>query len=117
VCRFYLYFHERILGKLVGDDKFALPFWNWDAPGGMSLPAIYADKSSPLYDERRDPAHQPPFTLDLDYDGTEPTIPRAQQIDQNLMIMYRQVSSITVRTRASIASCLVLVVHNISPSD
>ncbi|AQK45503.1 Putative polyphenol oxidase family protein [Zea mays] len=91
--RFYLYFHERILGKLVGDDKFALPFWNWDAPGGMSLPAIYADKSSPLYDERRDPAHQPPFTLDLDYDGTEPTIPRAQQIDQNLMIMYRQMIS------------------------
>ncbi|CAD6262671.1 unnamed protein product [Miscanthus lutarioriparius] len=91
--RFYLYFHERILGKLIGDDKFALPFWNWDAPGGMSLPAIYANKSSPLYDERRDPAHQPPFTLDLDYDGTEPTIPRPQQIDHNLMIMYRQMIS------------------------
>jgi polyphenol oxidase len=106
-CRFYLYFHERILGKLIGDDKFALPFWNWDAPGGMSLPAIYANKSSPLYDERRDPAHQPPVTLDLDYDGTEPTIPRAQQIDQNLMIMYRQVSF-------SIAS--YLVVHNIRPT-
>ncbi|XP_066350437.1 polyphenol oxidase I, chloroplastic-like [Miscanthus floridulus] len=91
--RFYLYFHERILGKLIGDDKFALPFWNWDTPGGMSLPAIYANKSSPLYDERRDPAHQPPFTLDLDYDGTEPTIPRPQQIDHNLMIMYRQMIS------------------------
>ncbi|KAJ1272442.1 hypothetical protein BS78_06G202000 [Paspalum vaginatum] len=88
--RFYLYSHERILGKLIGDDRFALPFWNWDAPGGMSLPAIYANMSSPLYDERRNPAHQPPFTLDLNYNGTDQTIPRAQQIDQNLRIMYRQ---------------------------
>ena len=30
--RFYLYFHERILGKLIGDDTFALPFWNWTRP-------------------------------------------------------------------------------------
>ncbi|WVZ87199.1 hypothetical protein U9M48_033878 [Paspalum notatum var. saurae] len=51
--RLYLYFHERILGKLIGDDTFALPFWNWDAPGGMTLPAIYVRESSPLYDERR----------------------------------------------------------------
>lgn len=57
----------------------------------MALPAIYANMSSPLYDERRNPAHQPPFTLDLDYSGTDSTIPREQQIDQNLRIMYRQV--------------------------
>ncbi|EMS64469.1 Polyphenol oxidase, chloroplastic [Triticum urartu] len=43
--RFYLYFHERILGKLIGDDTFALPFWNWDAPAGMTLPAIYAERA------------------------------------------------------------------------
>ncbi|WVZ87198.1 hypothetical protein U9M48_033877 [Paspalum notatum var. saurae] len=93
--RLYLYFHERILGKLIGDDTFALPFWNWDAPGGMTLPAIYASESSPLYDERRNPAHLPPFTLDLDYNGTDPTtpIPTAQQIDENLTIMYRQMIS------------------------
>ncbi|CAM0902901.1 unnamed protein product [Alopecurus aequalis] len=88
--RFYLYFHERILGKLIGDDTFALPFWNWDAPGGMTLPAIYANQSSPLYDERRNPAHQPPFPLDLDYNGTDASIPSEQEIDQNLKIMYRQ---------------------------
>ncbi|KAF8649655.1 hypothetical protein HU200_064195 [Digitaria exilis] len=91
--RFYLYFHERILGKLIGDDTFALPFWNWDAPGGMMLPAIYANETSPLYDERRNPAHQPPFTLDLDYNGTDETIPRDEQIEQNLRIMYRQMIS------------------------
>ncbi|CAN6229611.1 unnamed protein product [Urochloa humidicola] len=86
--RLYLYFHERILGKLIGDDTFALPFWNWDAPGGMTFPAVYNNQSSPLYDERRNPAHLPPFTLDLDYNGTDSTIPRGQQIKQNLTIMY-----------------------------
>ncbi|RLM66747.1 polyphenol oxidase [Panicum miliaceum] len=97
--RFYLYFHERILGKLIGDDTFALPFWNWDAPGGMTLPTIYANQSSPLYDERRNPAHQPPFTLDLDYNGTDDTaIPTDQQIDQNLRIMYRQMVSSAKKT-------------------
>ena len=58
----------------------------------MTLTAIYADQSSPLYDERRNPAHLPQFTLDLDYNGTDDlTISRDQQIDQNLRIMYRQV--------------------------
>ncbi|CAM0902902.1 unnamed protein product [Alopecurus aequalis] len=96
--RFYLYFHERILGKLIGDDTFALPFWNWDAPGGMTLPAIYANRSSPLYDERRNPAHQPPFPLDLDYSGADPNISRVEEIDQNLKIMYRQMVAMAKKT-------------------
>uniref|UniRef100_A0ACD5V285 Uncharacterized protein n=1 Tax=Avena sativa TaxID=4498 RepID=A0ACD5V285_AVESA len=96
--RFYVYFHERILGKLLGDDAFALPFWNWDAPGGMTLPPIYANQSSPLYNERRHPAHQPPFPLDLDYNGTDPSIPTDQEIDENLMIMYRQMVSSSKKT-------------------
>ncbi|TVU14852.1 hypothetical protein EJB05_38348, partial [Eragrostis curvula] len=91
--RFYCYFHERILGKLIGDDTFALPFWNWDAPAGMTLPPIYANRNSPLYDPRRNPAYQPPFPLDLDYNGTDTATPRAQLIDQNLNIMYRQMIS------------------------
>ncbi|CAL5014835.1 unnamed protein product [Urochloa decumbens] len=96
--RFYLYFHERILGKLIGDDTFALPFWNWDGPDGMAFPAIYNNRSSPLYDEKRNPAHLPPFTLDLDYNGTDSPIPRDQQIKQNLTIMYRQMISSAKRT-------------------
>ncbi|XP_044328854.1 polyphenol oxidase, chloroplastic [Triticum aestivum] len=97
--RFYLYFHERILGKLIGDDTFALPFWNWDAPAGMTLPAIYANRSSPLYNERRNPAHQPPFPVDLDYNEIDVIIPTDEQIDQNLNIMYRQMVSGAKKTR------------------
>src|SRR3954466_8982583 len=28
--RMYLLFHERILGKLVNDNSFRLPYWDWD---------------------------------------------------------------------------------------
>nr|AWO14304.1 polyphenol oxidase [Eleocharis dulcis] len=91
--RFYLYFNERILGKLIGDDTFALPFWNWDAPAGMQIPAMYTNTSSSLYDKLRNPNHQPPHLINLDYNGTEPTYTRDQQIDHNLKIMYRQVIS------------------------
>ncbi|XP_078176021.1 polyphenol oxidase, chloroplastic-like [Carex rostrata] len=91
--RFYLYFHERILGKLIGDDTFAIPFWNWDARAGMQLPALYANPSSSLYDELRDAKHQPPFPINLDYDLTDPTFTKDEQIDHNLKIMYRQVLS------------------------
>ncbi|XP_073004355.1 polyphenol oxidase, chloroplastic-like [Typha latifolia] len=91
--RFYLYFNERILGKLIGDDSFALPFWNWDAPDGMQLPSIYADPSSPLYDKLRDAKHQPPYLIDLDFNGQDPTFSKEEQIDHNLKIMYRQVVS------------------------
>ena len=61
----------------------------------MTRPAIYANQSSPLYDKRRNPVHQPPFPLDLDNSGTDTGIPIDQEIDQNLKIMYRQASTIT----------------------
>ncbi|PKA53516.1 Polyphenol oxidase, chloroplastic [Apostasia shenzhenica] len=88
--RCYLYFHERILGKLIGDDSFALPFWNWDAPAGMQIPAIYTTSSSSLYDPRRDPSHQPPVIADLDFSLGQPTGSGQALIDDNLKIMYRQ---------------------------
>ncbi|MBA0694906.1 hypothetical protein Goari_005168 [Gossypium aridum] len=46
--RMYLYFFERILGKLIDDPDFAMPFWNWDSPCGMTMPQIYLDPYSPL---------------------------------------------------------------------
>ncbi|XP_058072659.1 polyphenol oxidase, chloroplastic-like [Magnolia sinica] len=91
--RYYLYFFERILGKLIGDSTFTLPFWNWDTPDGMRMPAIYADPDSPLYNVLRDAKHLPPTMVDLDYNGTDPTDTNNQQIASNLAIMYRSVVS------------------------
>jgi len=91
--RCYLYFFERILGSLIGDPGFAIPFWNWDAPDGMRMPAMYADRSSQLFDPRRDGRHAPPKLIDLDYNGREPRFTDDQQIDHNLRVMYRQVGA------------------------
>ncbi|RZC43713.1 hypothetical protein C5167_036652 [Papaver somniferum] len=90
--RYYLYFHEKILGSLIGDPTFALPFWNWDTPAGMKLPSIFAKKGSSLYDEFRDAKHQPPYLLDLNYHlNVDPNLPAQQQYTNNLTTMYRQV--------------------------
>ncbi|GAQ90885.1 hypothetical protein KFL_006970040 [Klebsormidium nitens] len=51
--RWYLYFHERILGQLIGDPTFTLPFWNWDSAAGRAIPAAFLDKSSPIYNANR----------------------------------------------------------------
>ncbi|KAL7213123.1 hypothetical protein ACSBR2_015769 [Camellia fascicularis] len=91
--RYYLYFFEKILGKLIGDPSFAIPFWNWDSPIGMNMPPIYADTKSPMYDRLRDAKHQPPITIDLDYNLTDSNSPSEKLISNNLTIMYRQVVS------------------------
>nr|AHF20575.1 polyphenol oxidase [Hevea brasiliensis] len=91
--RYYLYFHEKILGKLIDDPTFALPYWNWDSPKGMQLPALYANPKSPLYDQYRNKNHQPPTIVDLDYNATEGPTPEQETISSNLTIMYRQMIS------------------------
>nr|ADF59059.2 polyphenol oxidase V [Pyrus x bretschneideri] len=91
--RYYLYFYERILGKLIGDPTFALPFWNYDAPAGMQIPALYTNPDSPLYDKFRAASHQPPTLIDLDFNGTDETISNDARIDANLKLMYRQMIS------------------------
>jgi len=55
--RAYLYFHERILGKLIGDMSFRLPYWDWNVPDHRKLPPAYAtpgDASNPLWNPTRD---------------------------------------------------------------
>ncbi|KAB1199170.1 Polyphenol oxidase, chloroplastic [Morella rubra] len=91
--RYYLYFYEKILGKLIDDPTFAIPFWNWDSPAGMQLPAIYADPKSPLYDALRNANHQPPTLIDLNYNGTDESTTNEDQFSSNLNIMYRQMVS------------------------
>ncbi|GMI72805.1 hypothetical protein HRI_000949800 [Hibiscus trionum] len=91
--RLYLYFYERILGKLIDDPDFAMPFWNWDSPAGLAIPAIYVDPNSPLYNEKRNVNHQPPELLDLDYAGEEEELSKKDLIKSNLSVMYRQMVS------------------------
>ncbi|KAK9268473.1 hypothetical protein L1049_000224 [Liquidambar formosana] len=95
--RFYLYFYERILGKLIDDPTFALPFWNWDSrsPHGMQMPTMYThDKESPLYDNLRSVQHQPPTPVDLEYSPNRYIPPPPEdQVHRNLSTMYRQMVS------------------------
>ncbi|MFX6532753.1 tyrosinase family protein [Acinetobacter baumannii] len=93
--RYYIYFFERILGKLINDTTFALPFWNYDSPGGMTIPSMFIDTNSSLYDSLRDSNHQPPTIVDLNYafsDSDNTTTPEEQMII-NLKIVYRQMVS------------------------
>ncbi|KAI7742893.1 hypothetical protein M8C21_032438 [Ambrosia artemisiifolia] len=91
--RHYLYFFEKICGKLINDPSFAIPFWNWDAPDGMTIPKIYTDKKSPFYDSFREARHQPPSIIDLDFNGVDENLSRSKQVSTNLTIMYRQMVS------------------------
>ncbi|KAK9714727.1 hypothetical protein RND81_06G115100 [Saponaria officinalis] len=92
--RLYLYFFERILGKLIDDPTFALPYWNWDSPAGMQMPAMYTDLSSPLYDRFRNADHVPSRVVDLNYDGRDDSdVTDDDIIAANLTVMYRQLVS------------------------
>ncbi|KAK6157445.1 hypothetical protein DH2020_011693 [Rehmannia glutinosa] len=85
--RWYLYFYERILGKLINDPTFGLPFWNWDNPEGMFMPDMFARKGSPLYNPLRNPNHLPPAITDLRYFGQE-AADQSKVIQNNLVEMY-----------------------------
>ncbi|XP_057777200.1 polyphenol oxidase I, chloroplastic-like [Salvia miltiorrhiza] len=88
--RWYLYFYERILGSLIGDPTFALPFWNWDNPRGMQLPAIFDNPHSPLYDINRNPSNRPPAIVDLALSGKTDD---EQLVRSNLSTMYKEMLS------------------------
>jgi len=55
--RAYLFFHEQVLGSLINDPTFALPYWDWDTPGRDVFPfKTYGqpnDASNPLSDKSR----------------------------------------------------------------
>lgn len=96
--RMFLYFHERILAKLLDDDTFALPFWNWDnqtpeEPYANVLPISYAKSGSPLWNQQRNKCAEPPLIIDLNTIGgctaKSPSVLRTE----NDRIMYTQVVS------------------------
>ncbi|KAJ7946952.1 Polyphenol oxidase [Quillaja saponaria] len=60
---------------------------------GMQMPQFYTDQNSSLYDKYRNPNHQPPKLIDLDFYMTDLNITDQQQLLRNLNIMYRQMVS------------------------
>ncbi|XP_077229180.1 polyphenol oxidase, chloroplastic-like [Tasmannia lanceolata] len=88
--RWYLYFYERILAKLLNDETLAIPFWNWDAADGMTMPAMFVDKLTPLYDCLRDANHQPPTIINLASADTS-DLTNQVLIHSNYATMYKQV--------------------------
>ncbi|RXH86127.1 hypothetical protein DVH24_017180 [Malus domestica] len=94
--RWYLYFYERILAKLIKDPNFALPFWNWDGKDGMYLPPIFEEgrSSSPLFDHYRNAKHRKEkFVLDLNYNCTDSGKTDEEIKEDNLCTMHRQMYS------------------------
>ncbi|PWA91998.1 aurone synthase [Artemisia annua] len=103
--RWYLYFYERIIGKLIGDDTFALPYWNWDNPPGMTIPEIFIPEKddsaefknkNPIFDKYRDASHLPQvvnlfFNPSSQPKGSEQD--RKRQISCNLGMVYRDLIS------------------------
>ncbi|KAG8386539.1 hypothetical protein BUALT_Bualt03G0158900 [Buddleja alternifolia] len=85
--RWYLYFYERILGKLIDDPTFVLPFWNWDNPKGMQMPRIFDNGRSPLYNGNRNQANRPPKLIDLGFSGATEDL---QIVVNNLTAMYSE---------------------------
>ncbi|XP_023741652.1 polyphenol oxidase I, chloroplastic [Lactuca sativa] len=98
--RWYLYFYERILGKLIDDPTFAIPYWNWDNPTGMIIPDLFEKpiqvrerKENPVFDAYRDARHLPPALVDIDYNGEDRGVSCIDQITINLSAMYKQMIS------------------------
>ncbi|KAL2483494.1 Polyphenol oxidase II [Forsythia ovata] len=87
--RWYLYFYERILGNLIGDPTFGLPFWNWDNPQGMTIPPMFNNSRSAIYDEKRNQNHLTSI-IDLGYNGTDSGNTPLQTVGNNLNIMYSE---------------------------
>ncbi|KAJ7514804.1 hypothetical protein O6H91_23G059800 [Diphasiastrum complanatum] len=95
--RWYLYFHERILAKMLNDDTFALPFWNWDnqaifSPLPNVIPAVFIEKPA-LVDNTRAPSHQPPTLVDLTYSGKPGGLDPEQQRAENNNLMHQELVS------------------------
>ncbi|KAG6544144.1 hypothetical protein Mapa_014456 [Marchantia paleacea] len=78
--RMLIYFHERILGSLINDPEFTLPFWNWDNQldeTAGAIPQIFLPYNPPnkrirntfMYKGKlRNPNHMPPKVLPLNFD-------------------------------------------------
>jgi tyrosinase len=51
--RMYLHYFERIVRKMSGNPKWALPYWNYELASERELPPPFRDPASPLYESMR----------------------------------------------------------------
>nr|GEU89019.1 putative domain, di-copper centre, polyphenol oxidase [Tanacetum cinerariifolium] len=90
--------------KYSGDDDFALPYWNWDNPEGMTIPQMFVQENdddplfgnkNPLYDVYRDSRHLPPKVVDLFFSGSKIANNFANELESdtqracNLSMVYK----------------------------
>ncbi|XP_074309649.1 polyphenol oxidase, chloroplastic-like [Silene latifolia] len=89
--RWYIFFFERIMGKMIDKPDFALPFWNWDHPKGMKMPEMFKDMDSSLYDPNRDIDHMHSM-IDLTFSraSNKNRISNESLVQQNLKVMRKQ---------------------------
>jgi hypothetical protein len=59
--RAFLYFHERILGKLINDFTLRLTYFNWEVVANRATPPIFAKAAQPLWHKRALPAAAPVY--------------------------------------------------------
>ncbi|KAH7314626.1 hypothetical protein KP509_21G011700 [Ceratopteris richardii] len=97
--RWYLFFHERILGSLIGDPGFSLLYWNWDDQvyGGNQLPQMFTRVNTSLYDEKRRVAVQRPTIVPLAA-STPLNLNDSIVINQNLNNLYQAIVTASTAT-------------------
>ncbi|CAI0421653.1 unnamed protein product [Linum tenue] len=84
-----LQIHFSILGSLIQDPTFALPFWNWDHEDGMAIAEMFKDPESPLFDGLRNVHHLPSNKpLDLRWDRVTEDKPFERIRDDNYARVY-----------------------------
>ncbi|BFI16158.1 polyphenol oxidase [Marchantia polymorpha subsp. ruderalis] len=107
--RMLIYFHEKILGSLIHDPDFTLPFWNWDNQldaTAAQIPQIFLPynqtqrharrhariRNTFLYQgKHRNADHMPPEILPLAWEARRENWTRDKIREENLHQMYTMV--------------------------
>lgn len=72
--RAMLYFLERSMRKLSGNDDIRLVYWDWENPRSRVLPSIYAPTNQPLYWSNRGDLSGPQWPLTYDQTNVQPLL-------------------------------------------
>ncbi|HEY0439683.1 MAG TPA: tyrosinase family protein [Xanthobacteraceae bacterium] len=65
--RMYVDFFERLCRRVLNDDSFTLPYWNYSDPASGALPPAFRVNGSPLFRRDRDPAVNAGTPLDQNH--------------------------------------------------